>query len=511
MKTSVILFSVLSLMFCGAGAAFGQQGIPEEARRHFDRGIAAVEMATTAADYESAIKEFKEAVRLAPDWPDAYYNLGLVQEKAGKLGEAVESYKSYLRVSPEADDAEAVKSLVNKLEYMAERENEINKVYGLMLMKTDQVRWVRISKNGDDQPDWEVEHNSYLVPVKNLPLFSMEDGSLFKNAYLVDSSIYRKRSVSRPMQGQTGPRRGAIVKVNGRFFEYRYGFTMRIDYKYEDTDGGELSIKAEIVSTDPPRIKREQQVKWPDGLTSVTEFVYELDDFVARVEAEASKPDPVDVKQRQEIESLIAAGGDVNAPDSSGKPPLFRAVESSQVQIIELLLANGANINAKDASGEPLIRKAAFRDDTKIIELLIDKGVDINAKDKTGWTALHSASANAAGLLLAKGADINAKNDSGWTPLFNACEYYQPELARILIALGADVGAPDKFGQTPLHAAAGRGHMDLAELLISKGAEVNAKDRRGETPLDKAKFALKVHKRDAYRKMIDLLKKHGAR
>lgn len=277
MKMSLILLSVLSLMFCGAWAAFGQQGIPEEARRHFDRGIAAVEIATTAADYESAIKEFKEAIRLAPGWPDAYYNLGLVQEKAGKLGEAVESFKSYLRVSPEADDAEAVKSLVNKLEYRAERENEINKVYGLLLMKTDQVRWVRISKNGDGQPDWEVEHNSFLVPVKNLPLFSMEEGSLFKEVYAVDSSIYPGRSVSRPMQGDAGyPRHGARVKVNGRYFEYRYGFTMRIDHKYEDTDGGELSIKAEIVSTDPPRIKREQQVKWPDGLVSVTEFVYEL-------------------------------------------------------------------------------------------------------------------------------------------------------------------------------------------------------------------------------------------
>lgn len=275
MKMSLILLSVLSLMFCGAGAAFGQQGIPEEARRHFDRGIAAVEIATTAADYESAIKEFKEAIRLAPGWPDAYYNLGLVQEKAGKLGEAVESFKSYLRVSPEADDAEAVKSLVNKLEYKAERENEINEVYGLMLMKTDQVRWVEISKNGDDQPDWEVEHNSYLFPVKNRPLFFMKDGSLFKDIYAVDQSIYEKRGVSRPMQPFSG-RYGAMVKVNGRFFEYRYGFTLCENGIDIANEKGELSIKAEIVSTDPPRIKREQQVKWPDGLVSVTEFVYEL-------------------------------------------------------------------------------------------------------------------------------------------------------------------------------------------------------------------------------------------
>ncbi|MDP2278615.1 MAG: hypothetical protein Q8K51_10375, partial [Nitrospirota bacterium] len=41
------------------------QIIPEEAKRHFDRGMAAVEMAKSPADYESAIKEFTQAARLA--------------------------------------------------------------------------------------------------------------------------------------------------------------------------------------------------------------------------------------------------------------------------------------------------------------------------------------------------------------------------------------------------------------------------------------------------------------
>ena len=315
MKTSVILFSVLSLVFCGVGAAFGQQSIPEKARRHFDRGMAAVEMATTAADYESAIKEFKEAVRLAPGWPDAYYNLGMVQEKAGKLGEAVESYKSYLRFSPEADDAEAVKSLVNKLEYMAERENEINQVYKLMLMRTDQVRWVRISKIGDNEPDWEVEHHNDLRPKGYLfpPLFYMEDGSLFKNFYLVDTSIYPNlrsiRSVGRPMQ----PISDCMVKVNGRFFEYRYGFLMRIEYKYEDTDGGELSIKAEIISTDPPRIKRVQQVNWPDGLTSVTEFVYELQDADAKVKDSRTPLEITAITARHTLHETAFLGQDARS------------------------------------------------------------------------------------------------------------------------------------------------------------------------------------------------------
>ncbi len=104
--------------------SLGQQGVSEEAVRHFDRGLVAVEMAKTNADYEDAIREFEQAVRLAPDWPDAYYNLGMVQEKVGKYEEAIRSYEQYLRLAPDADDAKAVKRRINKLEYKVELMSE---------------------------------------------------------------------------------------------------------------------------------------------------------------------------------------------------------------------------------------------------------------------------------------------------------------------------------------------------------------------------------------------------
>jgi tetratricopeptide (TPR) repeat protein len=94
-------------------SAFGQKKVPEEAKRHFDYGTAATE----DSKYELAIREFEQAVRLAPDWPEARYNLGFVQEKAEKYREAVASYKEYLRLAPDADDVEEVKSRINKLEY----------------------------------------------------------------------------------------------------------------------------------------------------------------------------------------------------------------------------------------------------------------------------------------------------------------------------------------------------------------------------------------------------------
>jgi ankyrin repeat protein len=114
-------------------------------------------------------------------------------------------------------------------------------------------------------------------------------------------------------------------------------------------------------------------------------------------------------------------------------------------------------------------------------------------------------------ILLAHGADVGAPDEFGQTPLHAAAKSGHMDLAELLIAHGGDVGKPDKSGETPLHAAAWSGRTDLAELLISRGAEVNAKDHRGETPLDEAKRALKVHKRDADKRMIDLLKKHGAK
>jgi len=95
--------------------------VSEEARRHMARGQAAVEMAKSPVELEDAIKEFQEASRLAPNWPDPYYNLAILQEKTGKLKEAVASLKQYLRLAPNAPDAAKIQEHIYKLEYKAEQ------------------------------------------------------------------------------------------------------------------------------------------------------------------------------------------------------------------------------------------------------------------------------------------------------------------------------------------------------------------------------------------------------
>src|SRR4030043_168747 len=100
--------------------------VSEEAQRYMARGMAAVEMAKTPKDYERAVREFEQAAKLAPNWPDVYFNLGSVQAKAGNYGEAMRHYKRYLELAPKAPDAANVRAEIYKLEYRAEeKETEL--------------------------------------------------------------------------------------------------------------------------------------------------------------------------------------------------------------------------------------------------------------------------------------------------------------------------------------------------------------------------------------------------
>jgi tetratricopeptide (TPR) repeat protein len=96
--------------------------VSEEAQRYMARGMAAVEMAKTPKDYERAVREFEQAAKLAPNWPDVYFNLGSVQAKAGNYGEAMRQYKRYLELAPKAPDAAKVREEIYKLEYRAEEQ-----------------------------------------------------------------------------------------------------------------------------------------------------------------------------------------------------------------------------------------------------------------------------------------------------------------------------------------------------------------------------------------------------
>lgn len=95
--------------------------MPEEVERRMARGEAAFESARDVSGYENATREFQAAANAAPWYANAYFNLGVVQEKAGKATAAMESFRFYLLAAPDGKDAAEVKKRIYKLEYTAEQ------------------------------------------------------------------------------------------------------------------------------------------------------------------------------------------------------------------------------------------------------------------------------------------------------------------------------------------------------------------------------------------------------
>lgn len=96
--------------------------VPDSAVQFMGRGKAAVEIAKDPEDFKKAAEEFQKALRLAPWLANGYFNLGIVQDKAGQYAEAIRSFKLYLLAAPSTPDADEVRTKIAGLEYKIERQ-----------------------------------------------------------------------------------------------------------------------------------------------------------------------------------------------------------------------------------------------------------------------------------------------------------------------------------------------------------------------------------------------------
>ncbi len=89
--------------------------IPEEARKHFVEGAAIVKAAKNPAQQALAAQSFTEALKVAPWWGDAYYNLGVAQELAEKYDAAEQAFNFYLLSNPKAAEKREVQDRIYAL------------------------------------------------------------------------------------------------------------------------------------------------------------------------------------------------------------------------------------------------------------------------------------------------------------------------------------------------------------------------------------------------------------
>lgn len=192
----------------------------------------------------------------------------------------------------------------------------------------------------------------------------------------------------------------------------------------------------------------------------------------------------------EQIKTLLAKGGDVNAKDENGQTLLMKAAESKNLEIVKFLIDRGADLSVEDERGETVLTRAIESRNIEVVKLLIDKGLDVNAGDESGESILMYAAGSkdleAVKFLIDRGADLSAKDENGRTVLMYAATRGNLEVVRFLVDKGANVNTRDKNGHTVLMDVAKRGDLEAARLLIDKAADVNATDGNGETVLMKA-------------------------
>ena len=167
--------------------------IPEEAKKRLNRGMAAAESAKAENDYKDAIEEFRKAVTIAPWLGIGYRNLAVIQDKAGQYAQALQNLKLFLLTNPPAADAEAAKTLMDKIEYRqekaakesspqaiaAKKQNE----YETWLKKINGARYKYHVSTNRDAGDWILDIHGNQV-VKGLIItwskFSPEDTGVYQ-------------------------------------------------------------------------------------------------------------------------------------------------------------------------------------------------------------------------------------------------------------------------------------------------------------------------------------------
>ena len=292
MKNKIIFLWVLMLFISGNA---GAQTIPQSARDAMSKGEQAVAKAMSPGDYEAAIAAFSEAVKLAPAWPDPYYNLGLVQNEAGHFSDALHNLNMYLSLAPAASDRQAVEDLIRELTPTAAKE------------ESEKYPWKNLATMVNFEGVWLHKVLSTVVSEKVFAKHTLGNDGIKYNEHgsfrLQDNKLEFKNSMvfktwPRPELSEQVPdwEEWVPVQVNGKFYEFTYHVLSPIYPEKGDKlwTRNTVTVKGEIISMEPLRVRehiiREVDRVWKDYDDTVgkeprdrifldTEIVFEMYDF----------------------------------------------------------------------------------------------------------------------------------------------------------------------------------------------------------------------------------------
>src|ERR1035441_4161617 len=110
-------------------------------------------------------------------------------------------------------------------------------------------------------------------------------------------------------------------------------------------------------------------------------------------------------RRSSDLKALLAKGVDANAPEPkcnpeiwhtneecTGRTALIAASWAGHLDVVQTLLAAGANVNARDDQGRTALAIASERSFLDVVQALLAARADVNAGNGAGRTALALAS-----------------------------------------------------------------------------------------------------------------------
>jgi len=136
---------------------------------------------------------------------------------------------------------------------------------------------------------------------------------------------------------------------------------------------------------------------------------------------------------------------------------------------VQALLAQGADVNARDQEhNQTSLMLAVSFPGADMVRLLLDAGAEVDARDDWGRTALFytTVASEAFAVLLAAGANIHARDKEGNTILMRkVSESASLSDVEKLLQLGVDRSVGTEAGETALDIAEKLGLLQVVERL----------------------------------------------
>jgi tetratricopeptide (TPR) repeat protein len=186
--------------------------IPQDAIRSSVRGDVFQTEAKDASGIELAISAYRDALRIAPWWGDAYFNLAGALGSAGKFDEAIASLKlSIVSVPAGSAEAQQAQKRIYAIEaksemasrqaaaaaQQAEKANSPQAREATLLHSVDGARFVYAGSGYDEILEIRGQTLQFTVRIYSLPPGATMFGQTRPGEYLVDRVTYREGAFTR--------------------------------------------------------------------------------------------------------------------------------------------------------------------------------------------------------------------------------------------------------------------------------------------------------------------------